>query len=108
MLTPNLVETLLAPVSEDAPCGGDLEYDPAFTALEAAAQGKPEQQFGDTVIAAVEPEWPAVAEQALALLRRTKDLRPAVLLARAATHVQGLEGLQIGRASCRERVSVRV
>jgi len=96
MLTPSLVDALLVPVSEDVPCGDDLEYDPAFTALEIAARSKPEQQFGDTVIAAVEPEWPTVAEQAQALLQRTKDLRPAVLLVRAATRVQGLEGLLLG------------
>ncbi|MDR0777698.1 MAG: type VI secretion system protein TssA [Azonexus sp.] len=96
MLTPDLVDVLLAPVNQDAPCGDDLEYDPSFTALATAGQGKPEQQFGDTVIAAVEPEWLAVAEQAQALLQRTKDLRPAVLLVRAATHEQGLEGLLLG------------
>lgn len=96
MLTPQLIDALLAPVGEDAPCGSDLEYDPAFTALQTAAQGKPEQQFGAKVIAAVEPEWSTVAEQAQALLRRTKDLRPAVLLVRAATRVQGLQGLLLG------------
>ncbi|MCL2161132.1 MAG: type VI secretion system protein TssA [Betaproteobacteria bacterium] len=96
MLTPNLVDVLLAPVREDAPCGDNLEYDPAFTALETASQGKPEQQFGKTVITAVEPEWGAVAEQAQALLQRTKDLRPALLLVRAVAHEQGLEGLLLG------------
>jgi type VI secretion system protein ImpA len=96
MLTPELVEFLLAPVSDALPCGENLEYDPAFTALWAAAQGKSEQQFGDTVIAAVEPEWRVVAEQAQALLQRTKDLRPAVLLTRAAAREQGLDGLLWG------------
>lgn len=96
MLTPELVNQLLQPISAEAPCGENLEYDPAFTALEASAQGKPEQQFGDTVIAAIEPDWPAVAEQAQALLLRTKDLRPAVLLTRAATRQQGLPGLLLG------------
>ena len=37
MLTPEVVETLLAPLSEALPCGDDLEYDPAFIALSAAA-----------------------------------------------------------------------
>jgi len=96
MLTPELVEALQAPISEASPCGDDLEYDPAFTALEATAQGKPEQQFGDTVIAAVEPEWRAVADQAQALLSRTKDVRPAVLLLRASTRVQGMAGFVMG------------
>lgn len=96
MLTPELVEALQAPISEASPSGDDLEYDPAFTALESAAQGKPEQQFGDTVIPAVEPEWRAVSEQAQALLRRAKDVRAAVLLLRAATRLQGVAGFTLG------------
>ena len=34
----------------EAPAGPDLSYDPEFLALEQAAQGKAEQQFGDTII----------------------------------------------------------
>ena len=34
------ISKLLAPISEDAPCGEDLEYDPEFGELERAAQGK--------------------------------------------------------------------
>lgn len=96
MLTPELVDALQAPVSEASPCGDDLEYDPAFTALETAAQGKPEQQFGDTVIPAVDPDWRTVAQEAQALLGRTKDARAAVLLLRAGTRTQGVAGFAMG------------
>lgn len=96
MLTPDLVGTLLEPIAGDAPSGPDLEYDPAFLALGVAAEGKPEQQFGDTIIAAVEPDWADVGNQAQALLGRSKDLRPAVLLLRAATRAQGLPGMRLG------------
>ncbi|MDH6592577.1 type VI secretion system protein ImpA [Variovorax sp. TBS-050B] len=96
MLTNELVEALLTPIGEASPCGDDLEYDAAFTALAAASQGKPEQQFGDTVIPAVEPEWREVAEQADAILRRSKDVRAAVLLLRAATRQQGVPGFAAG------------
>lgn len=96
MLTTDIVDALLEPIGEASPCGDDLEYDPDFIALEASAQGKPEQQFGDTVIPAVEPEWPQVAEAAQALLRRTKDVRVAVHLLRASTRLQGLEGFISG------------
>lgn len=96
MLTPDLVDQLLAPISDGEPCGPDLEYDPAFMALTVAAQGKAEQQFGDTIIAAVEPEWPQIAQQAGELLGRSKDLRCAVLLLRAATRMQGLQGACLG------------
>ncbi|MDM0117218.1 type VI secretion system protein TssA [Variovorax sp. J22R133] len=96
MLTPELVEALQAPISETSPAGSNLEYDPAFTALESASQGKAEQQFGDTVIAAVEPEWRVVSEQAQALLGRSKDARVAVLVLRACTRLQGVAGFSMG------------
>ncbi|MBC7392034.1 MAG: type VI secretion system protein TssA [Variovorax sp.] len=96
MLTPELVEALQRPINEASPCGDDLEYDPAFTALASLAQGKAEQQFGDTVIPAVEPDWRQVAEQADAVLRRSKDLRAAMLLLRAATRLDGMPGFASG------------
>lgn len=98
MLTPELVDALQAPISEASPTGDNLEYDSAFTALEAASQGKPEQQFGDTVIPAVEPDWRQVSEQAQELMGRTKDARPAILLMRASTRMQGIEGFSRGLA----------
>lgn len=96
MLTPDLVDALQAPISEASPCGDDLEYDPAFTAAETAALGKPEQQFGDTVIPAVDPDWNQVGDLATDLLRRTKDVRPAVLLLRTSTRRQGVAGFGLG------------
>lgn len=96
MLTNELAATLLAPIGEASPCGDDLEYDADFMALVAAAQGKPEQQFGDTVIPAVEPEWREVGEQAESILRRSKDVRAAVLLLRASARTQGVAGFAAG------------
>lgn len=84
------VEDLLASLGDSAPCGADLEYDTDFLALNEASQGKPEQQFGDTVIAAQEPDWRVVLEQATGLARRTRDIRVAVLLARASARLQGV------------------
>jgi type VI secretion system protein ImpA len=96
MLSPESIATLLAPVSDDLPCGEDLEYDAAFIALETASRSKAEQQFGDSVIPAVEPDWRAVAEQAHELLRRTKDVRVAILLLRACARLQGVSGFSMG------------
>ena len=90
------IEALLIEISPDAPCGPDLEYDPDFMALEQAAQGKPEQQFGDTIVAAVEPDWADVQARAEALLSRTKDLRAAMWLTRAQLRQFGLLGLSEG------------
>ena len=86
------IESLLAPLPGDGPCGANLEYDPAFQALQEAAAGKPERQYGGTIIPAEPPEWPAVREQALALAARTRDLRVAVWLIRAAARIDGFEG----------------
>jgi type VI secretion system protein ImpA len=86
------INAWLGPLSESAPCGVDLEYDPAFLALEEAARGKPEQQFGDTLIPAQEPDWRVVDEQARALLARTRDLRVLMPWLRARTRLHGLHG----------------
>ena len=86
-------DSWLADVAQDAPCGPDLQYDQDFLALEAAARGKPEQQYGTTIIPAEEPDWPGLAKSASALLDRAHDLRVLAYYARAATHTEGLRGL---------------
>lgn len=90
------VQGLLAETAGDPPCGPDLEYDAAFMALDQAAQAKPEQQFGNTLIPAAEPDWGTVRGQAEALFLRTKDLRVATLLARAWVRTEGFDGLKPG------------
>jgi type VI secretion system protein ImpA len=95
MLSSASVESLLKPISDSLPSGEDLEYDPAFMALEADARPKAEQQFGDTVIAAVEPEWRTIAGSANELLARSKDVRLAILALRAATRTQGIAGFSL-------------
>jgi type VI secretion system protein ImpA len=96
------LEALSSPLADDASCGANLEYDPAFLALQDAATPKAEQQYGDTLIAAREPDWPAVHDKALQLAGRTRDLRLAVWLVRSGARVAGyagaLQGLQLVRA----------
>ncbi|MEM5314771.1 type VI secretion system protein TssA [Paraburkholderia sp. JHI869] len=91
-----MIDTLLAPISADAPCGPDLEYDADFLALQRSAAGKPEEQYGDTLIAAQPPAWRDVERIALALLARTKDLRVVVPLTYAWIDSRGLEGYADG------------
>ena len=87
------LERLLAPISEDAPCGEDLGYDPSYVALESAARGKPERQQGDTFTAAEPPDWREVQRAALELLQRTADIRLVVHLAHALLRTVGFPGL---------------
>ncbi|MBB3193277.1 type VI secretion system protein TssA [Roseateles terrae] len=92
------LDHLLTPLQDDAPCGPDLEYDAAFLALQTAGEGKPEQQYGDTVIPAEEPDWIKVWEQALALAERSRDLRLAVWLVRSGARLKGYQAALQGLA----------
>lgn len=92
------LDHLLTPLQDDAPCGPDLEYDAAFLALQTAGEGKAEQQYGDTVIPAEEPDWIKVWEQALALAERSRDLRLAVWLVRSGARLKGYQAALQGLA----------
>lgn len=92
------VDALLREVSPEAPCGPNLEYDPDFVALDLAALGKPEVQYGDTITPAVPPEWKLVRRIAGELLERSRDLRLAVHLLRASLALDGVAGLADGIA----------
>jgi type VI secretion system protein ImpA len=86
-------QSLCGPLSADAPCGPDLEYDAAFQALEAAARPRPELEMGDARIEGGGPDWREVKRLALELFDRTRDLRVAVYLAQAAIETDGWHGL---------------
>jgi type VI secretion system protein ImpA len=90
------VDVLLEDLEEAAPCGPNLEYDPAFLELEQSALGKPEVQYGDTIVPAVPPEWKQVKKQALDLFARTHDLRVAMPLVRALLALHALPGFADG------------
>src|SRR5262245_27206514 len=88
--------TYLSAVSDAEPAGPNLEDDASFSELEASSKGKPEQQFGETVIPGEEPEWRQVKAKSLELLGRTRDLRVGVTLTRALVRTDGAEGLADG------------
>ncbi len=95
------VENLLSDLSPEAPCGEDLEYDPAFIELGQAILGKTEQQVGDQIIPAEDPNWSQVKSLAIDLTGRTRDLRVAVNLLVAMLRLHGPEGLCDGLAYLR-------
>lgn len=90
------IEKYLQDIDPDSVCGDDLEYDPAFIALEQAIIGKPEQQIGDTIQEAEPPDWREIKKSAEALLARTRDLRILVYYLRALVALEGLTGLTEG------------
>jgi len=88
------VAALLTPLSEDAPAGENLEYDADYIELGTVSQRKPDQQFGDVKVPGEEPDWEDVERRAIAVLERTRDLRPAVILTQALLRNDGLPGFR--------------
>ncbi|EGZ50924.1 type VI secretion system protein TssA [Neisseria wadsworthii] len=80
------------PISADAPEGVNIEYDSRFLELQSAAEGKPEQQYGDTIIPAEEPDWATVEKLCNQLLAESKDLRVLAYYTQALTAKHGLVG----------------
>ncbi|QBQ98967.1 type VI secretion system protein TssA [Paraburkholderia pallida] len=87
---------LLAEVSSALPCGEDVEYDPAFLELERVVHGKPDVQYGNTVVEAVPPDWKEAQALALALLEKSRDLRVTAYLSRALLNRVGFGGFAEG------------
>lgn len=83
------------PISTEAPSGVDIEYDSRFLELQNAAEGKPEQQYGDTIIPAQEPEWSTVEKLCHQLLAESKDLRLFAYYGRVLTAKHGLPGFSV-------------
>lgn len=87
------IDRLLQDISSEAPSGANLEYDDAFRRLEEAARGRPEQQFGDKIFPAKDPDWGEVRQLALELCARTRDLRVLYQLVSASLRIDGFPGL---------------
>ena len=101
------VEALLAEIDPESPCGEDLTYDPAYLELERIAQVTPEQQIGNTIVAAEEPNWRDVRDQAMTLLERTRVLRVVIYLSLSSMKLDGLPGLRDGLALLRGTIDKR-
>ena len=66
--------SLLTELGANAPCGTNLEYDPAFASLERAVQSAPQERLVGPDVAPDEPNWPTIVRQAVELFDRTKDI----------------------------------
>ncbi|HOK71676.1 MAG TPA: type VI secretion system protein TssA [Bacillota bacterium] len=97
------IESWLQPVSEDLPCGPNLEDDLDFLSLEESSREKRSEEFrkddGDTIQTPKSKiDWFVVHSLAEGLLTRSKDLRVAIYLMRAALHIRGFTGIVDGLA----------
>jgi type VI secretion system protein ImpA len=95
---PTNLNTLLAPISEAAPCGEDLLFSADFDAIQHARRFEdPSLDQGEWITEIKEADWPFVIERSSALLQtQTKDLRLAVWLTEALAIEEGVSGLTQG------------
>lgn len=84
------------PISSSQPAGINIEYDTRFISIQDIAEGKPEQQYGDVIIEAEEPDWNSIEKLCRQLLSESKDIRAFCLYTQALTANYGLQGFQTG------------
>lgn len=79
-------EALMAPLSDDAPTGPDLADDPAFAEFEADVEGFFPSRADDYYYSfrAANADLDRFADRCLSLLKRSRDLRLMVVLAKIA------------------------
>lgn len=92
------IESLLNPISESAPSGTWLKYDPLYAQIQEAR--KEDENLGDQGVWTAKQkkaDWPLVRRLcADALKKQTKDLQIAVWLLEAWTTLDGYDGLNAG------------
>lgn len=99
--------TPFADISAEEPTGPNLEFDAEFTEFERLGQGKPEQQYGSTVVPAEDPVWKDVIAAGWALMSRTCDLRVFAQLAVARLQREGVAGYADTLMSIRQVLETR-
>ncbi|NML61983.1 type VI secretion system protein TssA [Massilia sp. RP-1-19] len=89
------IEQMLAPISEQAPCGDDIAFSPEVDAISKARQADdPTLEQGAWVTSLKEADWKFVASRCAQLIeQRSKDLRLAVWLAEAEAKTSSFRGL---------------
>ncbi|CAJ0777148.1 hypothetical protein LMG7141_00586 [Ralstonia condita] len=83
-------------ISQEKPCGDDLEYDPEFVVLQAKAATKPDAQYGEFVSTPEAVNWSDLERDCRRLLQRTRDIRVLVLLLRCRVRLDNANGLRDG------------
>ncbi len=91
-MEPLNIESLLAEIDPDQPCGEELDTDSDFLKLEKCSEDWIKQKVHPSQNGVKESDWKSAHKQALALFAKTKDLRVAVHLTQARTIQEGLPG----------------
>lgn len=94
--TSEKLDVWLAPVSDDAPCGLDLEYDPEFVVLMAKTAPRSETQYGDFIGTPEALNWADIERECERLMARSRDIRVAIVWLRARIRQAGTRALADG------------
>ena len=106
------LDLLLAPFPGENPAGEELRYRPVYDEIKEARRADDALDRGDWQHQLKVSDWDRVIQLSVqALSEKSKDLQIAAWLAEALVKTRGFAGLieglkliEIGRASCRERV----
>ena len=90
------VDTLLTPVSDDAPAGEDLSYDTSRYELEQAFESSVSIDASGEETAAQEVDWRRILSSIEEQFGRSKDIWLAVYLCRAGARSGSLETVEAG------------
>lgn len=82
-----------SPITEDAPCGPNLEYDNDYAVLLAKLAPQSDVQYGDFVGKPESPDWSDIERDCRRLLARSKDIVLLVCLCRCRARLGGAAGL---------------
>jgi type VI secretion system protein ImpA len=91
-------DALLAPLSEDAPCGPDLSYAPARQRLEQAFHTDVSIDTSGREARAAEVDWKTILAGIVAEFAQTKDIWLATYLCRAGAMAGSLDHVVLGAA----------
>jgi type VI secretion system protein ImpA len=94
----NNLDSLLAPISDESPCGSDMSFSPEFDQIQDARRFEdPTINQGEWVTAIKEADWRSVVDKCAGLLAtRSKDIRLAMWLTEAQAMTQSFAGLASG------------
>ena len=78
------IESLIEPISAEAPCGTDLEYTPLLAGFDTY------RLFGSDTPLAADTDWREIRDKSLAALAQSHDVRLLAHLAAALVRIEGL------------------
>lgn len=84
-------ELIIKPLSDDSPCGANLEDDAGFQNFFFAAQGTPERFDGENTVDAEPPDWRQIQKQSLEFMQQSKDAKLICILAQAVLNTEGIQ-----------------